>query len=155
MNAAPSSNSPITPMPPSPWSGAAGNPHRMNAWPLLIGGGRVLGIFLIFLGTLIAVVLASPPGSCFTVPSTCSGYASLAANSLIAAKALWAFGLVFLAATSGIRLQGGLMPGGGLGPEPGPGWAFRYVANLVVLVLSIALLWYLLGFTFAIPATTP
>ncbi len=140
------SSLPNPPMPPSPWAGPTSPPpHTTNPWPLIVGGGRLLALILLLVGTLIAVVLVSPPGSCYT-SSACSGYGSLAATSLIAAKALWVFGLFFLAATSGLRMQGGMMPDlpARLDVNAPVSANLRFIGNLLVLLVSVILLAVLL-----------
>ena len=112
----------------------------MNPWPLVVAAGRVAGIILIFVGTLVEVAFASVPGSCFTTPPTCDGFATQAANAIIAAKLLWSLGLFCLAGAAGIRLQGGMMPksspsGAESTPQPPHVWA-----NLLILILSVALM---------------
>lgn len=107
----------------------------------MVAAGRVLGLVLLFVGTLVEVAFASTPGSCFTSPPTCSGFGTQAANAVIAAKLLFSLGLFCLAGASGIRLQGGMMPrntqasGEETEAKPPHVWA-----NLLVLLVSILLM---------------
>lgn len=140
---APPPPSPLVP-PPRAWQLERPPPTHINPWPLLVASGRAAGILLIFVGTLVAVAFASVPGSCFTTPSTCTGFLTQAANALIAAKLLWALGLFCLAGASGVRLQGGMMmKSPSMGDDSGVK-APHVWANLLVLLLSIFLLAVLL-----------
>ncbi|MCI4357634.1 MAG: hypothetical protein L3J95_04615 [Thermoplasmata archaeon] len=135
---APPPPSPLVP-PPRAWQLERPPPPRLNPWPLMIALGRVLGIILIFVGTLIAVVGASVPGSC-APPGTCAGFFTQAANSIIFGKVLWVLGLFCLAGASGLRLQGNLLPGTSSGSDMSEAKAPRVGANLWILLLSIVLM---------------
>ena len=137
---APSPPSPLVP-PPRPWQLESPSGQRPNIVPYLVGGGRVLGLVLIFVGTLVGILGSSTPGGCYTTPSSCASSLALAANLIIASKVLWALGLFGLAAASGLRLQNGLMPSTAAWSESGeqprnP----RILANLLVLIVSIILM---------------
>lgn len=136
---APTPPSPLVP-PPRAWQLERPPAARINPWPILIAGGRVLGIVLLFAGTLVAVLGASVPGGCFTTPSTCAGFLTQAANSIIAGKVLWVLGLFCLAGASGLRLQGGLMQGTPSSNPEGEPKDSRVRANLLVLIVSIVLM---------------
>ncbi len=110
----------------------------MNVVPLLVGGGRLLGIILIFLGTLIAVIGASVPGSCF--PSGCSGFITQAANAILVGKILWVLGLFGIAGASGLRLQNGFMPGSSISSDEGDGKVARIRGNLLIVIISVLLM---------------
>jgi hypothetical protein len=142
MSAPPPPPPPLSALPSANW--AVPNVHRMNPWPVIVGIGRMLGLVLLFLGTLIAVAFASVPSSCFPAPSGCSGYPGTAASALMVGKILWVLGLFCIGAASGIRLQGNWFGGAGLGPEAGDAAVLRFRSNLTVLLVSVVLLFILL-----------
>jgi hypothetical protein len=88
-----------------------GVPQRrmmIDPWPILGFWTRAIGFLLLFLGTLIVVIGATPGGGCVTTPSSCSGFAAQALNSILAAKILWVLGLGSLGVGAAVRLHWGL-----------------------------------------------
>ncbi|HEV2429272.1 MAG TPA: hypothetical protein VGV64_05435 [Thermoplasmata archaeon] len=138
-------------LPPSPWipSGPPMPPRHPlftpHLWPALVLWGRVLGLVLIFIGTIVAVAGASVPGSCITSPSSCgSNFIGQAWSSILAGKLLWVIGLFFLAGASGIRLQGGLFPASSASPEDSTIAAQKLRGNVLIVVICILLMALLL-----------
>jgi hypothetical protein len=150
---------PIAPLsqgPPPSWTppaqthtwGSLPGPHRgptIELWPFLGLWLRAGGFLLLFLGTLIAVLGATPGGGCYTNTASCgTGFFGQAANALLIAKILWVLGLGGLGAGAGIRLHWGIhMPLNPSADETTWLLAARR-ANWTLLILSVVLLLVLL-----------
>jgi hypothetical protein len=110
----------------------------IELWPFLGFWLRAGGFLLLFLGTLVAIVGATPGGSCYT--GVCGGYVGQAANAILAAKILWTLGLGALGAGAGIRLHWGLrMPMSSSSEETAWVMAARRT-NWWLLVMSVVLM---------------
>ncbi|MCI4325903.1 MAG: hypothetical protein L3K00_08525 [Thermoplasmata archaeon] len=118
----------------------------IDPWPLLGFWMRAIGFFLVFAGTLVVVLGASPGGGCFTSLGSCgTGFLGQAANSIWAAKILWVLGLGALGAGAAIRLHWGLQWPENATPEH-VNWllADRRMNGLLFLisvVLLLVILW--------------
>jgi hypothetical protein len=137
-----------TPMPVPPPRAA------VDPWPILGFWTRAIGFFLIFAGTLIAVLGASPGGGCYTSPGSCgTGFLGQVANSIWAAKILWVLGLGALGAGAAIRLHWGLQRPENATPEQ-TNWllADRRMNGLLFLISVVLLLVLLLTFAFSLAA---
>lgn len=124
----------------------------IDPWPILGFWTRAIGFFLIFAGTLVVVLGASPGGGCFTNAGSCgTGFLGQIANSIWAAKILWVLGLGALGAGAAIRLHWGLQRPENAGAEQ-TNWilADRRMNGLLFLLSVILLLVLLL--TFSLPA---
>ncbi|MFI5415161.1 MAG: hypothetical protein ACHQ16_05805, partial [Candidatus Lutacidiplasmatales archaeon] len=119
---------------------------------------RAIGFFLIFAGTLVVVLGASPGGGCYTNTGSCgTGFLGQVANSIWAAKILWVLGLGALGAGAAIRLHWGLQRPENAGPEQ-TNWilADRRMNGLLFLISVILMLVLLLtfwppGFSITVP----
>ena len=133
--------------------------HRgptIELWPFLGFWLRAGGFVFLFLGTLIAIVGATPGGGCVTSPGSCgTGFLGQAFNSILAAKILWVLGLGALGAGAGIRLHWGIrMPANATADEVA--WLLgARRANWVLLVISILLLLALLVWSAAWTSVVP
>jgi uncharacterized membrane protein len=121
------------------------NRPMMDPWPILGFWTRAIGFFLLFLGTLIVVIGATPGGGCYTSPGSCgTSFLGQMANSIWAAKILWALGLGALGAGAAIRLHWGLRMPDHATPEQLSWIASDRRANATLFVLSIVLMMVLL-----------
>lgn len=131
-----------------------------DPWPLLGFWTRVLGFFLLFAGALVVVAGATPGGNCYSSATACSGFASQAANSILAARILWVLGLGALAAGAAIRLHWGIRMPEGAKPEDVT-WAIAdRRTNALIFVVCIVLMFLIFLISsditvFAATGTTP
>ena len=113
----------------------------IELWSFLGFWLRAIGFLLLFLGTLVVVVAATPGGGCFTSLGSCgTGFLGQAANGVYAAKLLWVLGLGGIGAGAGIRLHWGLRSSRDQAPEELQLIAASRKANWTAVILSIVLL---------------
>jgi hypothetical protein len=118
---------------------------RRDMMPMAALIGRVLGFTLLFVGTLVAVVLASYGGNCFNTTSGCnSNTIANAANGILTARILWAIGLFFLGASAGLKMHFSLRAPSGGSAEDAQWIIADRRFNGLLLILSIVLLFALL-----------
>ncbi len=130
------------PPPPSGWLPPAH--HRPDMMSMAARWGRLIGLLLLFVGTLVVVWIASVQAGCLATPSTCATDAQNAANAIIAGKILWSLGLLAIAGSSGIRLEWGL-PRSGVGSDQDAQLvASSRRANALMVIVCIVLLFFLL-----------
>ena len=115
---------------------------------------KVVGLLLLFVGVLVAVLLASVPGSCFNTGANCgptgTNYAANAATGLVVGKALIVVGLTGFAFGALLKLRGLTAPASGKSEE------FDFViadrrSNGLLLLVSVVLLIVIL-LTINVPA---
>ena len=127
----------------------------IDPWPILGFWTRAIGFFLLFAGTLIVVLGASPGGGCYTSPGSCgAGFVGQVANAIWAGKILWALGLGALGAGAAIRLHWGLQM-----PENSTSDHVAWIVsdrrmNGLLFIVSVVLLLVLL-LTFSVPIGIP
>jgi hypothetical protein len=141
-NIPPSSTGPIAAAP-TQIPGMMSQAPRPMPWAFLALIGRMLGLLLLFVGTLVAVIFASPPADCFT--STCgNGVSAGLQYGILTARLLWTFGAAFLLAGSAIKLHFVL----GEPTSDGPEGNARYLAlrrtETVLILVALGILFVLL-----------
>jgi hypothetical protein len=123
----------------------------IDPWPLLGFWMRAIGFLLIFAGTLVVVLGASPGGGCYTSAGSCgTGFLGQVANSIWAAKILWVLGLGALGAGAAIRLHWNLQWPDNATPEHVTWLLADRRFNAILFLVSIVLLLILL-LTFGVP----
>jgi hypothetical protein len=124
----------------------------IDPWPILGFWTRAVGFFLIFAGTLVVVLGASPGGGCYTNAASCGiGFIGQIANAIWAGKILWVLGLGALGAGAAIRLHWGLqMPENATSEHVAWIVSDRRMNGILFLVCLVLLLVLLL--TFSLPA---
>src|SRR5215467_11934488 len=70
------------PPPPSGWLPPAH--HRPDMMSMAARWGRLIGLLLLFVGTLVVVWISSVQSGCLATPSTCANDAQNSANAIIA-----------------------------------------------------------------------
>lgn len=121
----------------------------VDPWPLLGFWTRAVGFFLLFFGTLVAVLGASPGGGCYTSIGSCgTGFLGQVANAVWAAKILWVLGLGALGAGAAVRLHWGLQRPESASTEQ-TNWilADRRMNGLLFLISVVLLMVLLLTFS--------
>ncbi len=74
--------------------------------PMLSSFAKMIGIALLFVGTLVIVIGGTEPSSCFTSTAGCgAGALQTALNSILAARIIWTIGLAGLAFGAGLKLR--------------------------------------------------
>jgi hypothetical protein len=130
----------------------------IDVWPVLGFWTRAIGFFLVFAGTLVVVLGASPGGGCFTNAGSCgTGFLGQVANSIWAAKILWVLGLGALGAGAAIRLHWSLQWPENASPEHITWLLADRRMNGLLFLISIILMLILLATFFgpSIPVTIP
>lgn len=139
------------PPPPPTWTNLPSPPPRGGMVSLSMGSlsfwARALGFVLLFIGTLVAIISATPGAGCFGTNPSCgptSGFVTGAANAILAAKILWSLGLFFLGAGAGLRLHWGMNRSSSLSSDELRAQIHDRWMNLILVLVSIGLLWLLL-----------
>ncbi|MCI4336590.1 MAG: hypothetical protein L3K17_05265 [Thermoplasmata archaeon] len=129
------------PMPPQAAPAAA---HPIP-WGMLSLLARFLGFVLLFLGTVFVILGVEPSGNCYTSTACANtGWVAGAANWLIAGKLMWAIGLFFLGAGAGMKIHWKLGWTEGAKPEDLRFMGTERIANYLVIIVCIILLFFLL-----------
>lgn len=135
-----------------------GPTSRPIPWTMLSFWSRVGGFFLLFLGTLLAIIGAAVWGGCLTVVGSCgTGAASGILNYYTAARILWAIGLLGLGAGAGMKLHWSLQGSASARPEELPAHIAERRANYITLFLVIVLfvVLFITATYMALPAGLP
>jgi hypothetical protein len=152
---APPSYSPGMPssLPPSPTTPIAGAPTQIPGimgpgarpipWALLASLGRLVGLLLLFVGTLVAVLFASPPADCYT--SACgNGTLSDIQYGILTSHLLWTLGAAALLAGASIKLHYVLSESTASGADGNSRFLAQRRTETALVLVSIGILLVLL-----------
>jgi hypothetical protein len=143
--------------PPAPASGMKMMMPKLP-WTSLEFLAKAGGFLLIFIGTLVAVLFVSIPGSCVGGANPCSQSTVQGLyNAFIAARVLWTIGVFGIGVGAGLKLlQINQVAESGSIPEDRMSWLLRQRrANGVLFIVALLLFAFLLWTVTAIPGGIP
>jgi hypothetical protein len=119
-----------------------------------------IGFLLLFIGTVVAIFLASTPASCYN-GSSCSmanigGTAAGVISGIMISKLLWALGLLGIGAGAGIHLRFLSPAPEGATPEATRIYLAHRRSEFIMFVIVVGLLFLLLFYSWTtVPFPTP